>query len=156
VLQNAVYSLSTLGDIYLVKGDKKKALELELQAYEIIKKKNKWNSYIVVKRIYPFIARAYAANGNQRLPTHSLTLHRLPKIAWPRSAAFFLWQALSTKHKCRTHGRILEKESALQRQTVIRNSFIGGFAIVALFSVVVVRQKKRILSRKKDKRGAAP
>ena len=45
--------------------------------------------------------------------------------------------------------QMLEKESALKTQKVIRNSFIGGFAIVALFSMVVVRQKKRIAIEKR-------
>lgn len=150
VLQNAVYSLSLLGDIYLIKGDRKKALELELQAYEIIKKKNKWNSFIVVKRVYPFIAKAYAANGNTALAYTFLDSAAAAKdsVAAERSLLF----VAGAQHKAEVQkhmSEMLEKESALKRQTVIRNSFIGGFAIVALFSIVVFRQKKRISIEKK-------
>jgi adenylate cyclase len=151
VLQNAVYSLSLLGDVYLIKGDRKKGLELELQAYDIIKKKNKWNNnYIVVRRVYPFIAKAYAANGNTALAYTFLDSASAAKdsVAKERSLLF----VAGAQHKAEVQKHmveILEKESALQRQTVIRNSFIGGFAIVALFSIVVFRQKKRISIEKK-------
>ncbi len=150
VLQNAVYSLSSLGDIYLVKGDKKKALELELEAYDIIKKKNKWNSYVVVKRVYPLIAKAYAANGNTALAYTFLDSASAAKdsVAAERSLLY----VSGAQHKAEVEKHLtemMEKESALKRQTVIRNSFIGGFAIVALFSVVVFRQKKRITAEKR-------
>jgi len=150
VLQNAAYSLSLLGDIYLAGGDKKKALELELQAYEIIKKKNKWNSYIVVKRVYPYIARAYAANGNTTLAYTFLDSAAAAKDSVAAERSLLYVSGAQHKAEVQKHmAEMLEKESALKRQTVIRDSFIGGFAIVALFSIVVFRQKKRITAEKK-------
>jgi class 3 adenylate cyclase len=150
VLQNAVYSLSLLGDVYLAKGNQKKALELELQAYEIIKKKNKWSSYIVVRRVYPFIAKAYAANGNTALAYAFLDSASAAKDSVAKERSVLLVTGAQHKAEVQKHmAEISEKELALKKQTVIRNSFIGGFAIVALFSVVVFRQKKRISYEKK-------
>src|SRR5258705_6887187 len=151
VLQNAVFALSMLGDVQLIKGDKKKALELELQAYEIIKKKNKWNNnYIVVRRVYPYIAKAYAANGNTALAYAFLDSAAAAKDSVAKERSLLFVAGAQHKAEVQKHmAEILEKESALQQQTVIRNSFIGGFAIVALFSVVVFRQKKRISAEKK-------
>ena len=150
VLQNAVFAYSMLGDIYLIKGDRKKALELELQAYDLIKKKNRWNSFIVVKRVYPYIAKAYAANGNLAMAYAFLDSASAAKdsVAMERNLLF----VAGAQHKAEVQKhmtQMLEKESALKTQKVILNSFIGGFAIVALFSMVVVRQKKRIAIEKR-------
>lgn len=149
-LRNATYGLAILGDLYLMKGDKKKALELEEQAYQILLQKNKWNSHDVVMRVYPYIAKAYAANGQMDLAYALLDSARIARdsVAEDRN----LLHLAGAQHKAEMQRHFLEiekKESRLKVQTTVRNALIAGFGIVALLSVVLVRQKRRISKEKK-------
>jgi class 3 adenylate cyclase len=150
VLQNAVYSLSLLGDIHLIRGENKRALELQLQAYEIIKEKKKWNTYAVVKRVYPYIARAYAANGNMAMAYAFLDSATAAKDSVASERNLLYLAGAQHKTEAQRHmAELREKEASLKMQTTIRNGLIGGFVLVGFFSVILLRQKRRITAEKK-------
>jgi len=64
---NAANSIAILGDIYLELNDKRKGLELLLQAYQVVIDGNRWKNYELTGTIYTLLAKAYAANGNYQL-----------------------------------------------------------------------------------------
>ena len=64
---NAANSIAILGDVYLELNDKRKGLELLLQANQIVIDGNKWNNYELLGTIYSRLAKAYALNGKYQL-----------------------------------------------------------------------------------------
>ncbi|MBI3260294.1 MAG: hypothetical protein HYZ54_12620 [Ignavibacteriae bacterium] len=64
VMDDLATSLSSLGSLLLMKNEYERDLELQLEALDIVKKKNMYRRYAIVSRIYPNVAKAYAANGN--------------------------------------------------------------------------------------------
>ena len=60
-------AISIVGDMYYLKGDKKKAQELAARAYNILKSNNNKLGYYDIKVIYPPLAKVFAGTGNPAL-----------------------------------------------------------------------------------------
>jgi len=150
VLMDAALSFSQLGEIYLIKHDYKKALELELQAYDIVKKKAAFNKIELTSRIYPSLGKAYAANGNTVLAYAYLDSGTVARDTLENQHNILYVSGVQHKIDVEKHKAELQKtESEILHQKHFRNSFIVGFAIVLLFSIVFFMQRNRISKEKK-------
>jgi preprotein translocase subunit YajC len=137
---NAAYSLARLGDIFLRKNQNKKGLELELKAYEIIKERKKQNDYLIVKTIYPAIAKAYAANGNMAAAYAFLDSGSVAKDSITQQRNILYLSGVQHKIEAAKHlAEMQKKESELRRQKFIRNVYIIGLALVIMLLFFVYR-----------------
>ena len=149
-LEDLALSESQLGVIYLIKGDNKRAMEMQMESLDIIKKKNLYKDNGLISRIYPNVAKAYAADGNMNLAYRfidtSITANKL--LEKERNMIY----VSGVQHKIdveKHRAELLKTEAEINHQKLFRNSFIAGFAIVLLFSIGFFYQKNRISKEKK-------
>ncbi len=149
ILINAAYGTTLLADIYLIRNEKVRALETALEAYKISLSKNHWHKYAVKKRIFPTLARAYAANGMMAQAYTFLDSAAAAKdsVAKDRNLLFLT----GAKHKAEVQKHMAELEiieGTIKRQKTIRNFLMVGFIVVIFFSIVFLIQKGKIKSEK--------
>ncbi len=150
VMTDLAISLSEYGEILLVKKENKKALEMQLKALDIIKEKNLYDKYFITYRIYPNVAKAYAANGNTSMAyAYSDSAYNAKDSLEKERNSIFV---TGVQHKIdieKHKAELLKNEAELRQQKIYRNTFIIGFAIVMLFSIGFFVQKNKIGKAKK-------
>lgn len=151
VMDDLAISLSSLGALMLMKNEYKRDLELQLEALDIVKMKNMYRRYSVVARIYPNVAKAYAANGNIPLAYaySDSTINVKDSLEKERNIVFLS----GVQHKIdfeKHNSELQKKEAEVKQQKLYRNSVFGGFAIVLLFALIVFKQRNKIRRGKKQ------
>ena len=150
VILDAALSYSSIGQIYLLKQDYKKALEYQLKAYDLIKKKNAFNGLVPRTRIYPFLAKAYAANGKMDLAYAFLDTASDAKDTLENQHNIVFVSGVQHKIDVEKHKADLQKtEAELNHQKLFKNSLIVGFLILLLSTSLFFYQKRRISKEKK-------
>lgn len=147
-------SLIALAETYNEKGDLKKSLEYFLEAEKLSKE---IGANYQLKEAYQGLASTYAKLNDfgkafkyqDLLLTIKDTLFNLDieKKLGTLQFSFDMDKKESQINLLTKDKEIQEQE--LKRQKIVRNSFIGGFAIVLLFAATFFAQKKRIAKEKK-------
>jgi len=140
---NAAKSLAILGDIYLIQNDKKKALELLQQSYDLIFEGNKRNDYETLQQIYPRLAKVYAANGDLQKAyafmdsamivrdsvTNQKNVMKLARVQQKQEQDKYEAEVQQLNDQKRLHG-------------VIRNSLIGGIVLLAVIALLFINRQR--------------
>jgi class 3 adenylate cyclase len=147
-------ALSIIGAMYYLKGDKKKALKLATEAYDILKSNNHKLDYYDIKVIYPPLARVFAGTGNTGLAYALLDTVTTADDSVFKSRNAVLMAGVQHKTEAAKHmAQIQLKEEEVRMQKRLRNSFIIGFSIVLGLSVLALYQKRRIAKEKAKSEG---
>ncbi len=138
-------ALSELGALLLLKKEYKKDLELQREALDIIKQKNMYLRYEITTRIYPNVAKAYAANGflDSAYSYSDSTNSAKDSLEKHRNTIFLS----GVQHKIdveKHNAELLKKEAEVKQQKLYRNSLFGGLAVVLLFAGVFLIQRNKI------------
>lgn len=150
-LVSAAYSLNILGEIYRLRNERKKALEYQVRAHELMNKKVKRDNYRILSNMYPLIAKTYAANGIMDKAYMYLDSGFVAKDSL--NARRNMLYITGAQHKMDTQKHMAElqvKEAQIKKQEIVRNSFIAGFILVMLLLFFVFRNynNQRIANRK--------
>jgi len=152
VKSNAAKSLAILGDIYLIQNDKKRALQLLLQSYQIIIDKKRYWDYDLLQDIYPRLAKAYAANGDLEMAykfMDSTTIVTDSIVNQKNMLRLSRVVQKQEREKFELEAQKLDDEKKMQSLT--RNSLLGGiFSLAAIALLFINRQrlKYRIIQGK--------
>lgn len=147
-------SLRSLAKTYQEKGDIKKALNTYLQADKLSRE---INASEVLKTIYEGLALCYAQlsdYGNAFKYQNLLigikdTLYNL-ETDKKLGSLVFNYEIDKKENQINLLTKDKEiQEQEIKRQRLVRNSFIGGFAVVLLFAGVFFTQRNRISKEKK-------
>jgi adenylate cyclase len=145
-------ALSIVGEMYYLKNNKKKALELASRAYDIIMQvleKRKKLDYYDIKVIYPRIAKVFAGTGNPVLGYSLMEEVHTADDSVFKSRNAILMAGVQHKTDAEKHMSELRKsQEELVLQKKVRNSFIVGFSGVLLLTGLVLYQKRRIKKEK--------
>lgn len=149
---NAAKSLAILGDIYLIQGDRKKALDLLLQSYDIIKTANRWYDYELLQTVYPKLAKVYAANGDLQMAYGFMDSAMKVKDSLASQKNFV---KLATVQQKQEHAKYEAEVQRLAEQkklhAVIRNSLVGGILLLAVIAILFInRQRLKNLQREQE------
>lgn len=147
-------SLIALAETYTAKGDQKKALEYYLEAEALSKE---IGANYQLKDAYQGLASTYAG-----LKDYGEAFRYQTLLLGIKDTLFNLdiekklgtLQFSFDMEKKESQISLLTKDKEIQqqeirRQKIVRNSFIGGFAIVLLFAAVFLSQRNRIAKEKK-------
>lgn len=147
-------SLKRLGETYLKKGDTRLAIANYRQAKEMAKLADANNE---LKEIYEGMVSAYSRlhdYGNAY--KYQNLLLNIKDTLYNAETSKKLGTMLSNFEIEKRQGKIdllnkdaQIKEQELKRQKLVRNGFIGGFAVVLLFAGVFFMQRNRISKEKK-------
>ena len=139
--RNAANTLALMSTIYLLKNDKSKALQLALQAYSIALEKLPV-SYEVQRRIYPALAKAYAANGIMDKAYSFLDSAAIANDVAKRTNILVLAGA---QHNIEADRHLAEKqkfEHERNMHALTRDILIAGILLIGLLAGLVFRQEK--------------
>jgi signal transduction histidine kinase len=136
-------TLSKYGAALLIQKKYKEALEAQLNSLDIIHNKH-FKDYSITYKIFPNVAKAYAANGNFKKAFLYLDSAYIAKYNYEsdRNAVFF--SGVQHKIDLEKHkAEIRISEDEIKQQKLLRNLTIGGF-IVLLFilGIFYIQQKK--------------
>lgn len=138
-------SYAIYGEMLLIKKQNKKALEMELKALDIIKFKNLYSRYSLISRVFPAIAKAYAANGNmEKAYAYYDSAYAINDIFQRERNAIIL---SSVQHKVdveKHYAEIQKKEDEAKRQKLLQNSLIAGLIIVMFALGVILFQQRKV------------
>ena len=147
-------SLVALGQAYLAKGDIALSIDAYKQSIEIGKP---LNANTEIKDAYLGLSKAYAARSdyNNAFKYQDFLLaikDTIYNVATDKKLGTL--QFTFDLEKKESQINLLNKDKEIQQQEIqlqklVRNSFIGGFAIVLLFAVVFFAQRNRISKEKK-------
>lgn len=150
VKEDLAMCLSEYSHVLLLKNEFRKAFDAQMEALEIIYEKGLNNNNNFVSRIYPNVARAYAANGDKVKAYNYLdTATRAKEIVEKEKNMVFV---SGVQHKIDVEKHMAElqaKEVEVRQQKKFRNSLLGGSAVLLLFSAVFFIQRNRIRNEKK-------
>jgi class 3 adenylate cyclase len=145
---SAALTLSSLGDIYRLKNERQKALEATNRSLEMAKLSRL--DPFVSNHIYSSAAKTYEYAGNMTMAYQLLDSAFNALQADHKQSDLILLSGVQHKVDEQTHMADLRaKQNQLDRQRLLRNSFIAGFALVLFFTIVAYRQKKRLSQEKK-------
>lgn len=134
---------SKYGALLLLKGDKRGALDAQLKSLEIIH--SKFNNYIYTNKIFPNVARAYAANGNHIAAFKYMDSAIIAKEAYDKEKnSLFL---LGVQHKIdieKHNAAIKDNEKEINNQKNLRNILVFGIIVLLLLSLMLYLQQIKI------------
>lgn len=134
---------SKYGALLLIKGDKKGALKAELQSLEIIHKK--FNNYLVTYKIFPNVARAYAANGKYTEAFNYMDSALIAKEAYDKEKNSLLLKGVQHKIDIEKHNAaIKENENEIKNQKYFRNILVIGIIVLILLAILFYLQQSKI------------
>ena len=147
-------SVKRLAEIYHQKKDHKKAIEYYKQAMDLAKESNANNE---LKEIYEGLTQSYSESRDYTNAFRYQTLLINIKDTLYNAATadklksmFFNYELEKKQSKIELLNKDAQiQEQELNRQKLVRNGFIGGFAVVLLFAGVFFRQRNRISKEKK-------
>ena len=147
-------SLVGLANAYYAKGETRQAIQTFLKA-EIVGKEINANKEL--KETYEGLTSGYASlkDFSNAYKYQDLLINQkelLYNIETDKKLGTLLFNFEMEKKQGKINLLTKDKklqEQAIKRQKLVRNSFIGGFAIVLLFAVVFLRQRNRITIEKK-------
>ncbi len=157
-LSDLAVSLSEYGALLFTRNEHKRNMEMQMEALDIINKKN-WNTnYPITSRVYPNIAKAYADAGNMALAYSYLDSAKQAKdsVEKIKNSAF----VSGVQHKIDTEKHMAElhkKESEIKNQRRFKNMLLFGLILLLLLVFFILRnlsnQKKSniIISAEKMK-----
>lgn len=141
---------SMLSDIRRIQNNPKAAMQLSLEAYDIIAKKGFLKNYYVMKNIYRNLSSAYAANGNLKAAYLYLDSASMAKDSFAVQRNQLAISGAKYRVEVQKHiSEIEQKEFELLQQKKIRNGWIAGAVLMILISVIAVRQKIKVSQEKK-------
>lgn len=141
---------SMLSDIRRIQNNPKAAMQLSLEAYDIIAKKGFLKNYYVMKNIYRNLSSAYAANGNLKAAYLYLDSASMAKDSFAVQRNQLAISGAKYRVEVQKHiSEIEQKEFELRQQKKIRNGWIAGAVLMILISVIAVRQKIKVSQEKK-------
>ncbi len=133
-------SLSEYGAILLSKNEFEKDLQIQKEVLGIIEQKKLYNVTEIISRIYPNVAKAYAANGNIALAYRYLDSANFAKEAEEKSKSAILLSGVQHKIDIEKHiSELQKKEAELKHQKLYRNSLLVGFAMLLLLVFFVLK-----------------
>lgn len=145
LMEDLAVSLSQYGELLLIKGDPKKALETELKSLEIVKLKGLFHKLAFITRIYPNVAKAYAANGNYEMAFAYLDTAYQVKDAFESERNAVFVSGVQHKIDVEKHKAEMQKtEEEIKQQNIIRNSIIAVFLIVLFAFLSFYFQQKKL------------
>jgi tetratricopeptide (TPR) repeat protein len=140
---NTAKSMALLGDIYLMNGDKNKAMEQLLAAYQIIKDKRKWGEYEVLQIIYSKLAKAYAATGNLQLAYTYMDSAMLAKDSVASQKNVYKLARVQQEQEHEKYEAEVEKLNDQRKLHVLeRNSLIGGIVLLAVIALLFINRQR--------------
>ncbi len=145
IMEDLAVSLSQYGELLLIKNNPKKALETELKSLEIVKLKNLFQKPIAISRIYPNVAKAYAANGQYQIAYAYLdtSYHVKDAIELERNAVFV--SGVQHKIDVEKHKAEMQKtQEEIKQQNIIRNAMIVVFLILLIAFLSFYFQQKKL------------
>ncbi|MBS1537843.1 MAG: GHKL domain-containing protein [Bacteroidetes bacterium] len=138
---------SRYGELLLIKKDSKKALEMELKSLEIIKQKNLFLNYSLIVRIYPNVAKVYAANGNMKLAYAYYDSAYIANEAWQKERNAIILSGVQHKIDVERHTAEIQKnQDEVKHQKQLQYSLTGVLAIVLIGLGVILFQQRKIKS----------
>jgi signal transduction histidine kinase len=144
-LMDLATSYSSFGELLLIKKENKRALEMELKSLEIIKQRNLWKKNSLTTRIYPNIAKAYAANGNMALAYAFYDSAYTANIAWQKERNAIIVSGVQHKIDVEKHQSEIQKSTdEIKHQKLFRNSLLGGFLIMLVSLVIFFYQQRKL------------
>lgn len=146
---NTALSMADLSDIYRLKNQNEKALELINRALEMSRKCGRIKP-LIRKNIYFTGAKIYESIGDKAKAYDLLDSAVKDIEADQKQSDMASVSGVQHKVDVQTHMADLKtKEAQLDKQRFLRNSFIAGFGLVLFFTIVAYRQKKRLSKEKK-------
>jgi adenylate cyclase len=146
----AANSMVNLGAIYLMRGQKEKAHQLELEAYSIFKEQGYTNNFNIIRTSYPHIAASYASVGDYTNAFRFADSARLAADTVNRRRNMLYISGVQHKIEAEQHMRDLQvKETELGMQRSQRNWLLAGLGSLVVFIFIILQQKKRIAKEKK-------
>ena len=149
-----VFSFKLLGQTYQKKRDPKKSIEVYMKAHDLaieVKANNE------LKEIYEGMVSSYEQlHDYSNAFRYQALLLGIKDTLYNAAIADKLKDLMAGFEIEKKQGQIALlnkdakiKEQEIRRQKLVRNGFIGGFAVVLLFAGIVFRQRNRISKEKK-------
>lgn len=135
-------ALSKYGDLLLLKKDIKNALIYQLKSLAIVweKKMSYQDSY----RIFPNVAKAYAANGKFDLAYAYQDTAYMAKDAYEKARNSIILAGVQLKIELEKHkSEIRQNEDEVANQKLYRNFFIIAFFLILIASTLFFFQQRR-------------
>jgi len=150
IMVSAILSYSSAGEIYRIKGNLKKALEYQEKAIAMIPAKIGKRNFAVRSRVFPYAAQTFAANGFMEKAYLYLDSGFAAKDSLVRQKNLLYIMGAHEKVEAVKHLAELEiKQAEVERQQLVRNGFIGGFAVMLLCAALFFVQRTRIGKEKR-------
>lgn len=138
-------SYSRYGELLLMKNEVKKALEMELKSLEIITQKDMLQNHAITVRIYPNVAKAYAANGNMALAYSYSNLAYIANEAWQKERNAIILSGVQHKVDLEKHRAAIQKtQDEVSHQKFLLYSFAIGLLIVLIALGMFLSQQGKL------------
>ncbi len=148
--EDLVMCLSEYGSVLLMKNEARRDLDLQTEALAIIYEKGLHQNNTFVSRVYPNVARAYAANGDMNKAYRYLDSATRAKEIVDKEKNMVFVSGVQHKIDVEKHmAEIQAKEVELKHQKDFRNSVLAAAAVLLLFTTVFFIQRNRIRNEKK-------
>lgn len=142
-LGNTAKSLALLSSISLSKNNKEEAMRYAMQAYNIYNTPKYRTDAELTGRLYPFFAKAFAANGDKSRAYDFLDISKnIEDSLAKKSNALMLAGA---QHNIDAERHLVEitlykQESRISN--IIRNSLIAGIAMLAIIGLLFINRQR--------------
>ncbi len=140
-MKDLVFALSGYGELMLEKGENKKALEMEQGALKIMWEKG-FSAFGITSRVFPKVARAYAANGDMPMAYAYMDSAYIARDSFmvERNAVFV--SGVQHKIDVEKHSSEMlksEEESGRQRlfQYILMAGILFMFGLAMLFFILM-------------------
>ena len=138
-------SYSRYGELLLLQNNVKEALEMELKSLEIITQKNMLQNHAITVRIYPNVAKAYAANGNMALAYSYSNLAYIANEAWQKERNAIILSGVQHKVDLEKHRAAIQKtQDEVSHQKFLLYSFAIGLLIVLIALGMFLSQQGKL------------
>jgi tetratricopeptide (TPR) repeat protein len=149
---NAAISLAVLSDIYFSKKETDKAYALIMQASDLIKKENFWGHYNILEKVYPVMAKIYAARGEQALAyAYADSSLRVKEVLATQKSALILAGAQNVVSAQQHMTEVQQLIDQKKMQILARNSMLAGILLLGTITLLVINRRKIIYRRKQEK-----
>lgn len=146
---SAALSLATCASIYLSRNLKDTALQVILEAIDLIHNKIDKNNILVKAKVFPIVAKIYAEHGMTREAYLYLDSANIAKDTLTKQKNLLYLMGARNKFEAGKHlDELKQKESEVNKQKLIRNMLIAGLIFLLFFAVVFFVQRNYIKKEK--------
>jgi hypothetical protein len=140
---NASHAMSGLSLLYLLTGERDKAMATASKGYNIIQNKGYNNSYELIRNAYPKFAKVFAAFGRHQQAYLMLDSANIAKDSANKRANALVFAGVQHKLEAQEHyATKLKHEREEKFQMLVRNGLIGCLLLIAIIAILLINRQR--------------